>query len=136
MHSIVTTFRGAVIKVEVANFYAATDTLIDQDAEPEALRLAFHRQCLTFSNSLDIYIKKGYKVLYLTLSNSSMKQVPSHSNLGLEPHPRWGRGTWAMNTQILECKNNHMAVNLTDKLLVDDSHSKLDKAKSCKITSH
>ena len=32
MHSIVTTFRGAVIKVEVANFYAAMDNLIDQDA--------------------------------------------------------------------------------------------------------
>ena len=30
-HSIVTTFRGAVIKVEVANFCAAMDTLIDQD---------------------------------------------------------------------------------------------------------
>ena len=33
MHSIVTTFRGAVIKVEVANFCAAMDTLIDQDAK-------------------------------------------------------------------------------------------------------
>ena len=31
MHSIVTTFRDAVIKVEVANFGAAIDTLIDQD---------------------------------------------------------------------------------------------------------
>ena len=31
MHSIVTTFRGAGIKVEVANFCAAMDTLIDQD---------------------------------------------------------------------------------------------------------
>ena len=34
MHSIVTTFRGAVIKVEVANFGAAIDTLIDQDGFP------------------------------------------------------------------------------------------------------
>ena len=34
MHSIVTTFRGAVIKVEVANFCAAMDTLIDQDVCP------------------------------------------------------------------------------------------------------
>ena len=33
MHSIVTTFRGAVIKVEVANFCAAMDTLIDQDED-------------------------------------------------------------------------------------------------------
>ena len=33
MHSIVTTFREAVIKVEVANFGAAIDTLIDQDAQ-------------------------------------------------------------------------------------------------------
>ena len=32
MHSIVTTFREALIKVEVANFGAAMDTLIDQDA--------------------------------------------------------------------------------------------------------
>ena len=31
MHLIVMTFRGAVIKVEVANFCAAMDTLIDQD---------------------------------------------------------------------------------------------------------
>ena len=31
MHSIVTTFREADIKVEVANFCAAMDTLIDQD---------------------------------------------------------------------------------------------------------
>ena len=31
MHSIVTTFREAVIKVEVANFDAAIDTLIEQD---------------------------------------------------------------------------------------------------------
>ena len=31
MHSIVTTFRGADIKVEVANFCAAMDTLIGQD---------------------------------------------------------------------------------------------------------
>ena len=29
MHSIVTTFKEAVIKVEVANFGAAIDTLID-----------------------------------------------------------------------------------------------------------
>ena len=32
MHSIVTTFRGANIKVKVANFCAAMDTFIDQDA--------------------------------------------------------------------------------------------------------
>ena len=36
MHSIVTTFREAVIKVEVANFGAAIDTLIDQDEPPHA----------------------------------------------------------------------------------------------------
>ena len=34
MHSIVTTFREAVIKVEIANFGAAIDTLIDQDGLP------------------------------------------------------------------------------------------------------
>ena len=31
LQSIVTTFRGADIKVEVANFCTAMDTLIDQD---------------------------------------------------------------------------------------------------------
>ena len=36
MHSIVTTFRGADIKVEVANFCAAMDTLIDQDGNHQA----------------------------------------------------------------------------------------------------
>ena len=36
MHSIVTTFREAVIKVEVANFGAAIDTLIDQDVGASA----------------------------------------------------------------------------------------------------
>ena len=38
MHSIVTTFREAVIKVEVANFGAAMDTLIDEDAVPVVSR--------------------------------------------------------------------------------------------------
>ena len=38
MHSIVTTFREAVIKVEVANFGAAIDTLIDQDGSDESVR--------------------------------------------------------------------------------------------------
>ena len=37
MHSIVTTFREAVIKVEVANFGAAIYTLIDQDERTYAL---------------------------------------------------------------------------------------------------
>ena len=41
MHSIVTTFRGAVIKVEVANFCAAMDTLIDQD-ESHADHMSYH----------------------------------------------------------------------------------------------
>ena len=37
MHSIVTTFRGADIKVEVTNFCAAMDTLIDQDGRREEI---------------------------------------------------------------------------------------------------
>ena len=41
MHSIVTTFREAVIKVEVANFGAAIDTLIDQDGEPVTYMLVW-----------------------------------------------------------------------------------------------
>ena len=39
MHSIVTTFREAVIKVEVANFGAAIDTLIDQDELSQVLHM-------------------------------------------------------------------------------------------------
>ena len=39
MHSIVMTFRGADIKVGVANFCAAMDTLIDQDVH----LYAFHQ---------------------------------------------------------------------------------------------
>ena len=50
MHSIVTTFREAVIKVEVANFGAAIDTLIDQDGGPWPLS-HFYREltlgCIT-----------------------------------------------------------------------------------------
>ena len=42
MHSIVTTFREAVIKVEVANFGAAIDTLIDQDANPHTSLFLAH----------------------------------------------------------------------------------------------
>ena len=41
MHSIVTTFRWAVIKVEVANFGAAMDTLIDQDVVRQATSLLY-----------------------------------------------------------------------------------------------
>ena len=46
MHSIVTTFREAVIKVEVANFGAAIDTLIDQD---EILVVALILLCIVIS---------------------------------------------------------------------------------------
>ena len=35
MHLIVTTFRGADLEVEVANFCAAMDTLIGQDGLEE-----------------------------------------------------------------------------------------------------
>ena len=52
MHSIVTTFREAVIKVEVANFCAAMDTLIDQDGET----VAFLKGPLFLINDF-IYIK-------------------------------------------------------------------------------
>ena len=44
MHSIVTTFRGAVIKVEVANFCAAMDTLIDQDGRSLAFSSLYFRE--------------------------------------------------------------------------------------------
>ena len=43
MHSIVTTFREAVIKMEVANFDAAIDTLIDQDVcESKCIEFELH----------------------------------------------------------------------------------------------
>ena len=47
MHSIVMTFREAVIKVEIANSGAAMDTLIDQDGYKRVLREkteTFHQQ--------------------------------------------------------------------------------------------
>ena len=45
MHLIVMTFRGADIKVEVANFCAAMDTLIDQDELPiEMLHFLLHAE--------------------------------------------------------------------------------------------
>ena len=50
MHSIVTTFREAVIKVEVANFCAAMDTLIDQDAPDHAL----DKTCLPLETQLTL----------------------------------------------------------------------------------
>ena len=45
MHSIVTTFREAVIKVEVANFGAAIDTLIDQDAGTDDPTFSLLSEC-------------------------------------------------------------------------------------------
>ena len=53
MHSIVTTFRGADIKVEVANFCAAMDTLIDQDGMHEA---KFQSSALQYRNKLYNYM--------------------------------------------------------------------------------
>ena len=43
MHSIVTTFRGAIIKVKVANFCATMDTLIDQDEFYHACPIPAHK---------------------------------------------------------------------------------------------
>ena len=42
MHLIITTFRGADIKVEVANFCAAMDTLIDQDEQTPEEEISDH----------------------------------------------------------------------------------------------
>ena len=52
MHSTVTTFRGAVIKVEVANFCAAMGTLIDQDEPPQAHETVWFKHSL-FSKKMD-----------------------------------------------------------------------------------
>ena len=49
MHWIVTTFRGAVIKVEVANFCAAMDTLIDQDV----IKVEVANFCATMDTLID-----------------------------------------------------------------------------------
>ena len=57
MHSIVTTFRGADIKVEVATFCAAMDTLIDQDGcipnttVPQSFWLILHSSEVRFISS-------------------------------------------------------------------------------------
>ena len=51
MHSVVTTFRESVIKVEVANFGAAIDTLIDQDGDWLEAPLLGHSPCHRFIES-------------------------------------------------------------------------------------
>ena len=59
MHSIVTTFRGAVIKVEVANFCAAMDTLIDQD------------ECTTYYLYLEIILSTN-TVAHVSMNHSHL----------------------------------------------------------------
>ena len=59
MHSIVTTFRGAVIKVEVANFCAAMDTLIDQDVYSAALIRKWHE---VYCHDLEVLSSKPGRV--------------------------------------------------------------------------
>ena len=49
MHSIVTTFREAVIKVEVANFGAAMDTSIDEDD----IKVEFANFCAAMDTLID-----------------------------------------------------------------------------------
>ena len=77
MHSIVTTFRGAVIKVEVANFCAAMDTLIDQmilslyvhqsDLMTNAsFHLLNHKCYVAFLNPIPIFIDNLQHVLCKT----------------------------------------------------------------------
>ena len=65
MHWIVRTFRRVVIKVEVANFCAAMDTLIDQD--DSTLGVAFHHLDSAFINSY-MYIVKLLET-WITLEN-------------------------------------------------------------------
>ena len=63
MHSIVTTFRGADIKVEVANFCAAMDTLIDQDALTYIQIFSFAIACagLVYSKAANpLFINHNY----------------------------------------------------------------------------
>ena len=65
MHSIVTTFRGAVIKVEVANFCAAMDTLIDQDGallKSSLIRLLLHY--LSFNLAIFSYVRTCHNSHY------------------------------------------------------------------------
>ena len=59
MHSIVTTFRGAVIKVEVANFCAAMDTLIDQDACIQKCKHVGGHRILIFMVARNLKIHHG-----------------------------------------------------------------------------
>ena len=58
MHSIVTTFRGAVIKVEVANFCAAMDTLIDQDGLEDEMSLYLYLGEWSYNNSTANYLRQ------------------------------------------------------------------------------
>ena len=69
MHSIVTTFRGAVIKVEVANFCAAMDTLIDQDAN-------HHMDTYLGIQSLLQYLTAPLGIILLGMYSTQLKFPP------------------------------------------------------------
>ena len=69
MHSIVTTFRGAVIKVEVANVCAAMDTLIDQDGYVVAIIITkmCHKSTGNVVTSILVYYKSFHINCYLRI---------------------------------------------------------------------
>ena len=75
MHSIVTTSREAVIKVEVANFGAAIDTLIDQDATHST---CWFIGCRLIGGSDYKLIYRHYATLYFVFCVDS-----SESELGI-----------------------------------------------------
>ena len=78
MHSIVTTFRGDVIKVEVANFCAAMDTLIDQDAR---YLIGKDASVTTFENAMDKCLSIGAHSVHINSEeeHNMMKQYISNS---------------------------------------------------------
>ena len=79
MHSIVTTFRGAVIKVEVANFCAAMDTLIDQDGYPLEFSRLHNLQFTPLVLELSRYslISNGDNSAFAHFATA----IPNHYNL-------------------------------------------------------
>ena len=91
MHSIVTTFRGAVIKVEVANFCAAMDTLIDQDGVGDNQKLA--RLMPESINQHEAIKKHVYE------ANTSFNEVKAHHECLELAGTRWNSQSFAVQVE-------------------------------------
>ena len=87
MHSIVTTFRGADIKVEVANFCAAMDTLIDQDDmhSKSEMNYALSVLILFFCIDIDITSMRASSALGHRASQLSTAETSNDVNITVQP---------------------------------------------------